>query len=70
MGWVGAVDGRYLTHPALRAPLQWRGSAVAELTLNTYLAPCLLIEQPQFGTLTLFAEGKPLVRAADGMSVD
>ncbi len=35
MGWVGEVDGRYLTHPALRAPLQWRGSAVAELTLNT-----------------------------------
>jgi len=36
MGWVGAVDCRYLTHPALRAPLQWRGLAVAELTLNTY----------------------------------
>jgi len=37
MGWVGEVDCRYLTHPALRAPLQWRGSAVAELTLNIYL---------------------------------
>jgi len=37
MGWVGEVDCRYLTHPALRAPLQWRGSAVAELTLNTYV---------------------------------
>jgi len=36
MGWVGEVDCRYLTHPALRAPLQWRGSAVAELTLNIY----------------------------------
>jgi len=36
MGWVGEVNCRYLTHLALRAPLQWRGSAVAELTLNTY----------------------------------